>query len=299
MKPTHSIAIGAFALLAPLLTIQAQTTKDGTRLEWRNELTVVPNTIKVNKVEHPGHTISIFEADASTALDLWKADYTPISTGITGKPLRALNVRLPEVSEQPIVVFAAASTEKKAGLAKLTLAFMENDSTPLADNGAQAAAARELAVRLNKAVVQRQIDRYQKELDKVSEKHGGSQADVAKAQSKVTKANNALEKAKAKRAKIEQNNARLHGEIAGLERKFALSNDPKDLKKLTKVRSKLAKNESGQAKLMAQEAKLQGTANKHQSSAQSHSSKADSHAESKEGLTRIVSELKRKQDNIR
>ncbi len=299
MKTTHISLPLLASLMVPFTSLTAQTTKDGTRLEWRNDLTVIPNTISVNKVEYPAHTISIFEAEAGTAIDLWKADYTPISTGFTGKPLRATNVRLPQLSEQPIVVIAEASTEKKAGLSKLTLAFMANDSTPLADNGQQTGVVRDLAVKLNKAVVQAQIDRYQKDLDKVSEKHGSSQADVTKAQSKVTKTNSDLEKVKSKRSRIEQNNAKLHGEIAGLEKKFALSNDPKDLKKLTKARGNLAKNESDQAKLMTQEAKLQGTANKHQSTVESHTAKAGDHAESKEDLMKIVSELKRKQDQIR
>lgn len=298
MNLTINPALGALLLLAPL-SIHAQTTQDGTQLEWRREITVVPTTMSVNKVDMPAHQISVFEADASTAIDLWKADYTPISSGISGKPLRATNVRLPQLAEEPIVVVAEASTEKKAGLAKLTLAFLANDSTPLPDNGQQAAVMRELAVRLNKALVQTQIDRYQKQLDKMSEKVGNIQADVAKTRGKVTKTNSELEKVKSKRSKVERENAQLHGEITGLEKKFALSNDAKDLKKLTKVRSKLAKNESAQAKLMVQEAKLQGTLNKHQSTLDSQTAKAGVQTESKDDLIKIVAELKRKRDNIR
>ena len=277
----------------------AQTTKDGTQLEWRNELTVVPYTIKVGDKEFPAHTISIFEVDASTALDLWKAEYLPISAKVDGKPMRATSTRLPKLQEAPVTVLAEASSDKKAGLAKLTVAFLADDTTALPEDPAQAAVAHDLAVSLNKAVVQRQIDRYQKELDKVTDKYGGSQEDVAKAKSKVTKTNRSLDKTRSKRAKIEANNARLYGEIAGLEKKFALSNDPKDLKKLTKARSKLANNEKDQAKLLTQEVKLEGSLGKQQNTVESHATKAADHAESKEDLLRIVTALKRKYDKIR
>lgn len=279
--------------------MQAQTTKDGTQLQWKHQLQVVPGTITVDKASYPGHTISVFETDEKGLLDLWRADYTPISAAITSKPLKATGVQIPQLAEAPLTVYADANTDKKAKLTKLTLAFMLNDSTSLEDNGEQAKLMHELAVRLNRAVVQAQIDRYQKDLDKVGDKLGSTQSDVAKSQSKLSKSNSELEKLKSKRAKMERDNARVHGDVAGLEKKFALSNDPKDLQRLTKARQKLAKNESQMAKLMQQEAKVQGHINKQQSTLDSQAKKAGTQTESKEDLMRIVSELKRKLDNIR
>lgn len=259
----------------------------------------MPGTITVNKVEYPAHTITVFETDASTALDLLKVDYTPIAASIGGKPMKVSGARLTQISEEPVEVIVEASTEKKANLARLTMAFMANDTVSLEDNGEQEKLMHGLAVRLNKAVVQAQIDRYQKDLDKAADKLGGTEEDVTKAQKNLGKANSDLQKTKAKRGKVEADNAKVHGNISGLEKKFALSNDPKDLQKLTKARQKLAKNETSQAKLMQQEAKIQGNINKHQGTLDSHSKKAEGQAESKEDLLKIIAELKRKQDNIR
>lgn len=287
------------AALLMHLTGQAQTTKDGTQLQWKHQLQVVPGTITVSKASYPAQTISVFETDERGLLELWRAEYAPISAGISGKPLKATAVQIPQLAEAPLTVYADASTDKKAKLTKLTLAFMLNDTTVLEDNGEQATLMRELAVRLNRSVVQGQIDRYQKELDKVGDKLGSAQSDVAKSQGKLTKSNSELEKLKGRRAKLERDNARVHGDVAGLEKKFALSNDPKDLQRLTKARQKLAKNESDMAKLMQQEAKVQGNINKQQSTLESQTKKAGTQAESKEDLQRIVAELKRKLDNIR
>lgn len=279
--------------------VHAQTTKDGTQLHWKHQLQVVSGTITVEKTSYPGHSISVFETDEKGLLDLWRAEYSPISASISSKPLKASGVQIPQLAEGPITVYAIANADKKARLTKLTLAFMLNDTTVLEDNGQQAALMRDLAVRLNRSVVQAQIDRYQKELDKVGDKLGSAQSDVAKSESKLTKSNSELEKLKSRRAKLERDNARVHGDVAGLEKKFALSNDPKDLQRLTKARQKLAKNESDMAKLMQQEAKLQGNINKQQGTLESQAKKADTQTESKEDLMRIVSELKRKLDNIR
>jgi hypothetical protein len=292
------IALPAF-LLTSAQSFAQVTTKDGISLVWDRELAVVDDSMSIGGRYVPAHTITVFETDASTAMELLKVDYTPISTSIGGKPMKVSGARLTQVSESPVDVMVVGNTQKKAGLARLTLAIMANDSTVLPDNGAQEELLRGLAVRLNKAVVGSQIDRYQQELDKTAEKLGSTQEDVAKAEKNLTKHNASLEKAKSKRAKLERNGAQLQGEISGLERKFALSNDPKDLQRLTKARQKLAKTESAQAKLMQQEAKAQGNINKYQDSAEKHGSRVDEHAESKEDLQRIIAELKRKQDSIR
>ncbi len=297
----RSIALFSFiALLSASTAVQAQDlTKDGKALSWNHELTVVPGTIKTKTTEFPAHTITVFETDAKTALELFKTEYAPISASIGGKPMKVTGAKLPSISAEPVDVLVSATTDKKAKLTRLSLTFMSNDTTSLPDNGDQERTVRELAVRLNKAVVQRQIDGYQKDMEKVGKKLGDSQKDMAKSKKKLSKANSGLQKAMSKRSKTERQSATLHGNISGLERTFALSNDPKDLKKLTKARTKLAKSEKAQAKLMEQEAKYQSSINKSQDSLDSYTKKADDRTEGKSDLQRIVIELKRKQDNIR
>lgn len=297
----RSISLFAFiALLSGSTLVQAQDlTKDGTALSWNRELTVVPGTIKTKAAQFQAHTITVFETDAKTALELFKTEYTPISASIGGNPMKVTGAKLPAISEAPVDVLVTATTDKKAKLARLSVTFMSNDSTILPDNGEQEKTLRELAVRLNKAVVQKQIDGYQKDLEKEGKKLGDTQKDVAKSKKKLSKSNSDLQKAMSKRSKTERQSATLHGTISGLERTFALSNDPKDLKKLTKARTKLAKSEKDQAKLMQQEAKYQSSINKYQDSVDSYSKKADDRTEGKGDLQRIVTELKRKQDNIR
>jgi hypothetical protein len=300
MKTASLVPIAALCMLAAT-GAQAQTTRDGTALTWNREIAVVDNSITVGSLAFPAHSITVFESDAGTVLDLWKNEYRPIASTITGsKILKAVNAHIAQLSDEPVLVLAEAVTEKKAGSARLTIAFLANDSTGLAnEDGRQQRYLRDLAVKFNKAIVQAQIDRYQADLDKAQGKLSGTQDKKAKAQGNVAKANKSLDKTKSKRAKLQRDNAAIHGKISGLEKKFALSNDPKDLKRLTKERQSLAKNERNMAKLLQQESKAQSDLSKHQSAVDKAAGTEQGQLESKEELMRIISELKRKQDAIR
>jgi hypothetical protein len=288
----------------PLLflgTANAQEkTKEGFTKTWDRPLTVVPDSLLIGTHKVPAYTIAVHEADAGTVADLWKADMKAMSREVTGsKPLRANGVVLTELGSAPVNMAVQTTTEKKSDLCRFTLAFLATDSTAMAAAPEQEAYVRGLAVKYNKAVVQQQIDVYQKMLDRSSEKLADAKGDEAKLKQRISKANNELAKLKAKRGKVMADNAQVQGDITGLEKKFALTNDPKDLQRLTKARQKLAKGESAVAKLMQSEAKAQGTANKYQDQLPRSSSEQQDITLNKEEITNTLNALKRKQDSIR
>ncbi|MBL7950831.1 MAG: hypothetical protein JNM62_03865 [Flavobacteriales bacterium] len=281
------------------LTSAAQTTKEGYALLWSNTITVVPDTLLNGKHKLPAFTITVFESDGGAALDMWRAEYKPMSQEISGKPLKAIGVTQPSVAPAPLMIVAGSATDKKAGLGRLTLAFAKNDSTPIDDQQAAEKAAREMAVKYNKAVVQAQITAKEKSLDKATGKQESAQADAAKLDKKSAKANSDLKKIKAKQGKIQANNAKLNGEIAGLEKKFQLTNDPKDLAKLAKLRSKLTTGEADLAKLMSGEAKLQGSLNKIEGDKPDAAKEEALRTRTREETQKEVEQLRRKQNDIR
>ena len=282
------------------LSAQAQTTKEGYALHWSNTLTVVPDSLVNGTHKLPAYTITIFESNANTALDLWKADYKAISQGISGsKPTKAVGVMQTAVTPAPMVVLANSTTEKKAGAARLTVAFAKNDSVAVDEQEAAARLMLELAVKYNKAVVQTQIDAKKKSLEKATGKQESAQADAAKLDKKSAKANAELKKIKAKQGKVQGDNAKLSGEIAGLEKKFQLTNNPKDLEKLAKLRGKLTKGEAELAKLMSSEAKAQGSLNKIEG-AKPDAAKAEAErTQTREEVQKDVEQLQRKLNDIR
>lgn len=278
---------------------QQGATKEGFALTWDQTITVTADSLINGRHHFPAWTITVFESDAGTLLDLWKDDMKATGASVTGsKPMKALGAHIPEVVDGAAVL-ALGSTEKKAKLARLTLAFGANDSTPTKGNTGQEAYVRSLAVKYNRAVVQTQIATYEKMLGKASAKLTGTQEDVAKNRKNITKASSKLEKLKSKRSKVESEMARQQGDITGLEKKFGLTNDPNDLEKLTKARGKLVKSESSLAGLMSQEADVQGDLAKYQGQLEENSTEAQDRTITQEEVQRTVDALKRKMDGIR
>lgn len=289
-------ALGALPL--PALAQKGNATREGFALSWDKTIAVIPDSLQNGVFKLPAWTIAVHEAEASDVMGWWIADMQAVSTAVTkGKPAKALGLRVAQVSNAAMAA-AVANLEKKAGLAKLTVAFAVNDSMGTNGNEGQEAYMRALAVKYNRAVVQEQIAAYEKQLGKAGDKLASTKGDAAKSQSRITKSNGQLEKIKAKRGKIQRDNAKVSGDISGLEKKFALSNDPKDLQRLTKARQKLAKGESALAKLMQQEAKVQGDIAKEQGRLESTTGKAETQGATKEEIQRVLDALRRKHDAI-
>lgn len=300
MHSRTSILLSSALLLSTSATYAQDKTKEGHALAWTNTISVVPDSLVNGTHTLPAFLITVFESDGSQALDLWKAELKPLSREVTGgKPAKAVGTTLPAFPGAPVMVLCTSSTDKKADLGRLTLAYALNDSTPVVDMVAAQAHAHQLAVALNKAVVQSQIDAYTKTLDKTTDKLEDAQEDVMDNAKDLDKANKSLAKSKNAVSRIQADNAKYSGEIAGLEKKFALTNDPKDLKKLTKARQKLAKGESSLAKAMRSEAKAQDAVSKYQGQSPDRTQEAQEHTDSKEATEAIISQLKRKQDAIR
>lgn len=286
-------------LLLSAATAQEKT-REGFTKTWDRPITVVPDSLLNGTHKLPAYTIAVHEADAGEVVDLWKADMKALSREVTGsKPLRANGVVLNELGAAPVNMAVMAVTEKKSDLSRLTVAFLVTDSTAMPAAPEQEAYVRSLAVKYNKAIVQKQIDAYQKMLDRSSEKLADAKGDEAKIKQRISKVNSDLAKIKAKRGKVMADNAEVQGDISGLEKKFALTNDPKDLQRLTKARQKLAKGESTVAKLIQSEAKAQATANKYQDQLPKASSEQQDITLNKEEITNTLNALKRKQDSIR
>ncbi|MCC6540967.1 MAG: hypothetical protein IT225_01985 [Flavobacteriales bacterium] len=278
----------------------AQNTKEGYALLWSNSIAVVPDSLVNGKHKLPAFTITVFESDGNKALDLWRAEYKPMSQAISGsKPVIATGVVQPAIATTPLTILASSSSDKKLGIGRLTLAFGKNDSVPADEQQAAEKAMYDMAVKYNKAIVQEQITTKEKSLGKATSKEESAQASAAKLDKKSAKASNDLKKIKAKQGKIQANNAKLSGEIAGLEKKFQMTNDPKDLAKLAKMRSKLTGGESDLAKLMSSEAKLQGSLNKIEGSKPDAAKEEALRAQTRQEVEKELEQLRRKLNDIR
>jgi len=289
---------------AALLTITSLTaqdkTKEGYSLSWNNDITVVPDSLTNTTHRLPAYRITVFESNGGDALNLWKDEMKSKSKSVSGSnPTTADVVVLPAVSTLPIKVFANATTDKKAEIGQLIIAYALNDSVGIADMALAETNARAMAVALNKANVQKQIDQYTKTLDKAEGKLEGAQKDLAKNDKALEKAKKAGEKAKKAVLSLNADISKLKSEVTGLESKFGITKDPKDLKPLTKARGKLSKKEGQLAKAMKSENKAYEDVSKYSGKSPDRAKEEAERAETMNAKAAIVESLKKKMETIK
>ncbi|MBK7383081.1 MAG: hypothetical protein IPI81_07050 [Flavobacteriales bacterium] len=112
-----------FTLTTLILSVgvhaQKDRTKEGYALNWDKPIVVVADSISNGTHRLPAWTVSIFETDANTVLDLWRTDMKAISLGVSGKkPLKASGVTIADLGSG-LMVMAQASTDKKAKLVQV------------------------------------------------------------------------------------------------------------------------------------------------------------------------------------
>ena len=244
-------------LLFLVSALHAQNTlKDGTSLLWDKEITVGHDSLRNDTANVAAVTVPVYEASSSDVMDLLKSQLPGANFKKHGKVLKATGVSFATASSTPVDILASVNENKKQRVSTLTLAFL-SPGTAISLGGPQVeAAARGLAVKMNKAVVQCQIDSWRKKLSKASDKADDAIKDHEKAQAERDKAKAKLGKTAKEKSKLQDEHAILQKQIDLDNQKWTLSQNSKDLKALTKSRSKITKNETAMAKVMQDEADI-------------------------------------------
>ncbi len=254
-----------FAFLLTTLAADAQDkTESGYLLNWTNRIKIERDTLVHGKYKLPAYTFAVFETDAGIAVGEWVAAYESKGGKVTGSdPYKGVGVPVDGLSGA-VTVMVTVTRNKKDGTALAAVALTQNDSTPAPDWEKGEKAVYDLAVRMNKGVVQKQVDEQQELVDELTKKLAGAQKDQVKATEQSADAADDLEKAKKEKAKLADKQADLQGEQAKLQEKYTRTNDPKDLEKLTKVQQDLVKVQKDMSKQLKKEADAQKDANKKQ-----------------------------------
>ncbi len=287
----------ALALLITAPAAAQNTLKDGTSLSWNKEINTVATTLKTDSAELPALSVPVFEAKASEVWSMLKTELPGASFKKQGKLMRADAVAMG--SGPAVDVLAQVEENKKQNSSTLTVAFLATGTNRPAEDDAHPAAMRDLGVRLNKAVVKKQLDEWTKKLGKADSKTASAAKSQDKAQARVNKANSQMEKILKEKGKLQNQQAVLQKEIDLYNQKWTLSQDPKDFKKLTKSRAKITKNDAKMAKLMDKETKAQKELSKSTAELPDAQKAKDQKAGAQAEVQRTVDALQRKLDSIR
>lgn len=297
IQRTLSLICAAAALSASL---HAQDKlKDGTSLTWDQTVGVGQDQLMNDTVMVPARTVPVYEASDSQVEKLLEQVIPGSSFKKQGKLLRASDVMMPSASASPVQLLASIDRDKKANMSTLKLAFLQGGAPLVANDASLNEAVRDLGVKLNKAVVQEQIDDWKKQLDKAGNKAESATKASDKTQGRLNKSQAKVAKASKKKGQLQSEHAILQKEIDLQNAKWMLSQSPKDLKKLTKAREKITKNESKMADAMEDEADAQKDLAKYTDALPDAQKTEEAKAATQAEIQRTVDALQRKKENIR
>lgn len=298
MNVTRIFGALPFVLVAGTAA-HAQFLKDGTALTWDKEITVTQATVQADTALLAGWSVPVYEVKAAQIWDLMKTELPTAVFRKEGQVMKASNVNFNPALGTPVDIVAKAEDVKKMNMGALTMAFLVPGTTTVVENDALSPAMRELAVKLNKNVVQQQINTWAKKLDKADSKTESASKKADKVQDKLKKAQSKLQKVTKEKSKLQSEHAILQKEIDLNNEKWTVSQDPKDFKRLTKSRAKITKNETKMAKAMDAEAKVQREISKSSSNLPDAQKATEAKAAEQAEVQRTVDALQRKLENIR
>ena len=271
---------------------------DGTALSWNHELAVGLDSLKNGNVMVPAYTVQVFETRSNQLGDLLEKALPAAKFKKTGDVMKAENVLFPAGNAAPATLVATTSEDKKAGAAMLHIAVLHGD-TVVAQTPEMVSAMRDLSVRMNKAVVQEQIDAQKKKLEKSTGKTESAVKTQDKAQGKLTKAQKEMEKISKEKLDLQKEHNVMEKDIALQNERWANSQDPKDLKKLTKSREKITKNETKLASTLKDESKTQSDIAKYTEAVPDATKTREDKASDQADVQRNVDALQRKLESVR
>ncbi|HRN35687.1 MAG TPA: hypothetical protein PLL18_02105 [Flavobacteriales bacterium] len=282
----------ALALATSTSLIAQNALKDGTSLSWDKEIAVAQGQLKTDSLSLSSLSVPVYEAKAGQVWTLLKAALPGADFKKQGSVMKAANVAFSPAMGSTVDVLGTVVENKKPVFSTLSLAFLQPGTNVPVEPAALEPAMRELGVKLNKAVVQGQLDEWAKKLGKADSKTESAAKSQDKAQAK-------LEKITKEKSKLQNEHAVMQKEIDLYNQKWTLSQNPKDFKKLTKSRAKITKNEGRMAKAMDAEAKAQRELSKSSSALPDAQKAKDQKASAQAEVQRTVDALQRKLDSIR
>jgi hypothetical protein len=235
----------------------AQDSYEGIRLGWAGTLEPVKDSLLLPTARHPALTINVYESNARQALRLLGADLRTRGVRLSGnRPARARGLTM-EGTAQGAMDLMVVAEQDRHGDASLTLAFQRDERSVDHEDPALRAAVREIAVRLNRALVNEQIEDLRKRQGRVESREESARKTETRLLKQQTKANKDLQRIKQRQSQQQRNNANMQRDAARFDARFNRSGNPRFLQRATRQRRQLAQGERRMGRLMRDESRKQ------------------------------------------
>lgn len=295
----RAIAISAAVMTATVLYAQERT-ESGYAMNWTRTLQERADPLMNARHALKGWSFMAYECSAGEAMGYWKDHMENLGGAVkSSKPTRVTGAVIPGLGAHVPIVFANVEKDRSAGGVRMIIAFALNDTANAPDDPGMSAAVHEMAVQVNRSVIQKQIAEQEKRAKRISDELTDAQKEEAKAADRVQDAGRDLQKVTEQQAKLARKRADIQKDLNRSQEKYRTEADPKTLEKIAKIQQRLADLERDIAKEQGEESKAQEHKNKHEKEipeAQKHQQK---HQAQKERATRELEALKRKLEAIR
>ena len=288
-------------LTASVLPLIAQEkTATGYTMDWTRTLQERPDPFMNARHTLNGWSFMVYECSAGEAMGHWKKHMEKLGgTAKSSKPTRVTGAAIPGLASSPPFVFANAKKDASAGGVRMYIAFALSDTTSIADEPGLVTAVHEMAVQVNRAVVQEQVAEQEKRSRKISGEVKDAQKEEAKAAERAGDAGKDLQKVNEQQAKLARKQADLQKDLNKLQEKYRIEADPKTLEKIAKTQQRIAEVEKDMAKKQEAESEAQEHKNKHDGQIPEAQKHKEKHESEKERVNRELESLKRKLEAIR
>ena len=214
-------------------------------LRWTQEIEVKTDLMKFGGDTYYAYSVKIWNTDDREVRKMWQDEMKDLSEKV--KRDVALNAQLP-VFPEPVDMHTRREEEKKQDYVTLSAAFLYKEEALNPDDHPEA--HREaidmmhaMAVRMNKAVVEEQIEDQMKELEKRKKDFEKLIKEQEKLEKSIEKDQKRLRKAAKEERKLKRKVRKQEGDIAELMESAGADLTEEELKDVSKERRKLSKLE--------------------------------------------------------
>ena len=298
---TRTLALCAFLLAATAPTVFAQDkTEGGYALAWTHTLQEQVGQVAVKEHLFPGWSFMVHECSAGEAMAYWQERMRTMGGNAKGSnPVRVTGAIMPGQEGGTMLIFATAKMDRSADGVRITVAFALNDSTAAPEAPGMAAAVHDMAVQVNRAVVQAQVDAQDKRYAKIGEQLEDAQRQQASVARKKSDAGKQLDKVNAEQARLARKRTDLQDKLNRLEEAQRLMPDPRNAKDIAGVRQDLISVEHDIVKQQKAEADALADLNKHREQVPEAEENQQESAVERERATKEMEALKHKLGSIR
>ena len=247
-------------VLWPLLAAptQAQEAYDGIRLTWTGTVEPVKDSLLLTAARYPALSIVVYERNARQSLRLLGDELRTRSARLSGaRPARARGLTLEGTTLGAVDLMVVAEQDRH-GDASLTFAFTKDELPVDHGDAALVAAVRDLAVRLNRAVVKEQQEELRRRHGRMESREESARKQEAKLLKQQTKANKDLQRIKQRQGRQQRTNANMQRDAARFDARFNATGNPRFLQRATRQRRQLAQGERRMGRLLRDESRKQG-----------------------------------------